>query len=132
MLDFVCTCKIPGYSRSFQEVFVTRFLCHTCFSVFFAENAYLDILSHVLRVKCKPGILIFAFNCSQWSNLGSIFKTSLYHNIMQSQQFSPKQKFKEFSRSFQAVSHQSFPDPSKSKIEFQGFSRTSRSSTDPI
>ena len=37
---------------SFQGVFLRTFLCHTsCFSVFFPEKVYLDILSHVLRLK---------------------------------------------------------------------------------
>ena len=62
VLDFVY--KIPGVFKnkklSFQGIFVRRFLCHTsCCSVFFAEKAYLDILSHVLWVKCTHGHFIF-------------------------------------------------------------------------
>ena len=63
VLDFVY--KIPGVFKnkklSFQgNIFVRRFLCHTsCCSVFLAEKAYFDILSHVLRVNFKHGHFIF-------------------------------------------------------------------------
>ena len=81
-LDFVY--KIPGVFKglqgvfknqklSFQGVFVTRFLCHTlCFSVF-AEKAYIDNLSHILRVKCTQRYFNFSIqsfpNCLIWAQV---------------------------------------------------------------
>ena len=52
---------------------------------------------------------------------------------MQSQQFSPKQKFMKFSSSLppKSLFSRAFQAPLKSKIKFQGFSRTSRSSMNP-
>ena len=36
----------------------------SCFSVFFAEKAYIDILCHILQVKCMHGHFNFFINLS--------------------------------------------------------------------
>ena len=103
-------------------MFVRRCLCHTsCFSVFFAEKAYINIPSHILKVKCMHGHFNFCINLSPIVNL-LIFSwhdaISTTFNLAKIQGV-----FKQF------PTKSSFQAPLKSKIKFQGFSSTSRSST---
>ena len=106
-------------------MFVRRFLCHTsCFSVFFflLKKPSLIFFSTSCELIAHTGILYLAFNLSPTVKFGLNFLTVSLTSMMQSQQLSPKQKFKEFLSSF---------PPKRPKIKFQGFSRTSRSSTNP-
>ena len=87
------------------------------------------------ELSSRTGILIFAFNLTLIVKLGLNFWKCLSHlawcNL---NNFHPSKT----SGSFQAVSHlvqflsRAFQAPLKSKIKFQGFSRTSRSSTNPV